>query len=275
MNRIKLDKSKCIKCGLCSTICPVSIVDRDGDSYPYMNEAKEFLCVRCGHCESHCPKDAITFDYGFDSESPVSIDAAVINEKDLSQYLKNRRSVRHFKSTPVGKETIEKVFDVVRYAPSGKNYQPVKWIIIHDTNELKRIMNVLVEWVRTASAAKSPAAKMIPSSVVKQWEKGNDIVMRNAPHLAVAYVPKDTPMGDAALFDAVIALAHFDIVLPAFGLGGFWAGFFTIALRHSEEVRSALGIPADHIPCYAYGFGYPKYTTSRIPRRKGEDVVWL
>ena len=274
MNRIILDKKQCIKCGLCSIICPVSIIDKDADSFPYMNEAKEFLCVRCGHCEAHCPKSAIAFDYGFDGKSQAATHSAIISEKNLSNYLKNRRSVRHFTNISVEKEKIERAFDIVRYAPSGKNFQPVKWIVIHDTNELKRIMNVLIDWIDRVSATESPVTKMIPSAVVKQWQQGNDIVMRHAPHLLVAYVPENTPMGEAAIFDAVIALSHFDIVIPALGFAGFWAGFFTIALRHSEEVRSAVGLPADHIPCYAYGFGYPKYSICRIPRRKDADIVW-
>jgi nitroreductase len=256
----------------------VSIVDKDSNAYPYMNEAKEFLCVRCGHCEAHCPKGAIAFDYGFgkgfvtDGKSLSSLTG--FSEKDLSQYLKSRRSVRHFKDAPVEKEKIEKAFDIVRYAPSGKNFQPVKWIVIHDANELKRIMNVLIAWVDRVSVTESPVTKMIPSAVVKQWEKGNDIVMRHAPHLLVAHVPDDTPMGDAAIFDAVIALSHFDIVIPALGFAGFWAGFFTVALRHSEEVRAAVGLPANHIPCYAYGFGYPKYSAHRIPQRKDAEILW-
>ena len=47
--RIKHDR--CIKCGLCSNVCPMNIE-------PYKN-ANALECIRCGRCKKLCPKNAI------------------------------------------------------------------------------------------------------------------------------------------------------------------------------------------------------------------------
>ncbi len=50
-----MDKTKCIECGICLTLCPVrSIYGKDGKyyiSYDY--------CKGCGICAHECPKKAI------------------------------------------------------------------------------------------------------------------------------------------------------------------------------------------------------------------------
>ncbi|HCW52492.1 MAG TPA: iron-sulfur protein [Clostridium sp.] len=54
-DKLKIDKSKCIGCGLCSSLCPmdnIEIIDKKA-------EPKE-KCTMCYRCISNCPKQAIT-----------------------------------------------------------------------------------------------------------------------------------------------------------------------------------------------------------------------
>lgn len=52
-----LDKSKCIKCGMCWLLCPDAAVKQNEDG---TYEANLFSCKGCGICVRVCPKDAIT-----------------------------------------------------------------------------------------------------------------------------------------------------------------------------------------------------------------------
>ena len=46
--------------------------------------------------------------------------------------IKERRSIRKYKSDKVSKETIEKIIDAARYAPSWKNSQTARYYVICD-----------------------------------------------------------------------------------------------------------------------------------------------
>ncbi len=63
-------------------------------------------------------------------------------KSDCLELLLTRRSIRKFKPDQIPKETILKILDVARYAPSTRNAQPWIFIIITDEkvkNELASI----------------------------------------------------------------------------------------------------------------------------------------
>ncbi len=61
---------------------------------------------------------------------------------ELKETIKNRRSIRKFKDTEVSKEIIKDIIDCARLAPSAKNRQPWKFVIVTDTikNQIADIM---------------------------------------------------------------------------------------------------------------------------------------
>jgi nitroreductase len=65
---------------------------------------------------------------------------------DTIKIIEERRSIRKFQNKIVGKETIERLLELATKAPSGKNRQPWKFVILQDKGkaELVNIMeNVL------------------------------------------------------------------------------------------------------------------------------------
>ena len=54
-----VDKSKCISCGTCVSICPVGAISFDKDGKAVMDKTK---CIHCGACEASCPVGAIKLD---------------------------------------------------------------------------------------------------------------------------------------------------------------------------------------------------------------------
>jgi len=55
-NLIKVDKDKCVKCGICAKVCPSCIIEM-GPEGPYA--ISELSCMSCGHCVSVCPHGAL------------------------------------------------------------------------------------------------------------------------------------------------------------------------------------------------------------------------
>ena len=77
-------------------------------------------------------------------------------------------------------------------------------------------------------------------TLLAAWEAGNDPVCRGAPHLVIAHIPEGNPV---ASVDALIALTHFDIAAPGFGIGTCWAGFLSMAAAALWAPAGSAGPP--------------------------------
>jgi nitroreductase/NAD-dependent dihydropyrimidine dehydrogenase PreA subunit len=271
MSTIVIDETNCTHCSTCATICPSGIIE-EIDGIPSIRPENEGSCIACGQCEATCPTGALKVQDPDGQPSALSAGRPMMTPDALGLYLQSRRSVRHFKPEPVSRETIEAVMEIVRYAPSGANMQPVQYIIITDPAEVKRLAGVTIDWMRDEIAADSPLSRGLPlQHLVDAWEQGSDPICRGAPHLVIAH----TPAGNSsAPVDAIIGLTHFDVTAPAFGVGACWAGFLSIGAMASEKVKQALAIPEGRVYQFALFFGYPKYTSHSIPSRKPARIEW-
>jgi nitroreductase len=183
-----------------------------------------------------------------------------------------RRSVRNFTSKQVEKEKIEQLLEAARYAPTAGNGQPVKWMIIHNSNELKKLTEILIEFIKQMAKTNPDIAQRYNFQILADaWDKGNNLIFRQAPHLVIAFVSKKAMM---PLIDSAIALTHFELALPTFGLGGTWAGFFYLIAQFYPELPKILGLPDEHQITGGIMFGYPKFEYHRVPKRNKQTVLW-
>jgi len=79
----------------------------------------------------------------------------------VEYFLKGRRSIRVFKKDIVEPSVIERVIDSARYAPSGINRQPVRWVILHDTAKVKELARETIEWMKQLISDESPMAESL------------------------------------------------------------------------------------------------------------------
>jgi nitroreductase/NAD-dependent dihydropyrimidine dehydrogenase PreA subunit len=271
MATILVNKELCTRCGICSVICPMAIVDpADENTLPRVADAKASRCIQCGHCEVHCPEQALLLNVRLDEKLPLPAGAGMISPEDLVFYLKKRRSVRHFTKEPVPRNKILEILDITRYAASGSNGQPVQWLVVHDPKKVKKIAELTIEWMKTLLNTSHPMSGYVPM-FISAWEQGHDVICRGALHLLFAHIPEDNPI---APVDAIIALTHFDVAAPAFGIGTCWAGFVSGAAMSYEPLQKELGLPARRKCAYAMMFGYPQYKVYGIPRRNPIEVAW-
>lgn len=54
--RLEVDKKKCISCGACYSLCPISVICFDKD---YSIAFEEEKCISCGQCIDACPTRAL------------------------------------------------------------------------------------------------------------------------------------------------------------------------------------------------------------------------
>ena len=271
MPTILVDQDLCTRCGICSVICPMSIIDlADENTFPVVQDENAGRCIVCGHCEVFCPSQALLLNVRPDEKEEIPQDAGMLSAVDLSIYLKKRRSVRHFTEKPVQKEKILQVLEIARYAPSGVNAQPVQWIVVHEPEDVRTIAGLTIEWMKTLQNTSHPLSGYA-SVLIGAFESGQDLICRGAPHLLFTHIPEDN---QGAFTDAIIALTYFDIAAPAFGIGTCWAGFVSMAAMYYEPLGKELGLPDNRKCVSAMMLGHPKYRTYGLPRRNPLQVMW-
>jgi len=105
---------------------------------------------------------------------------------------------------------------------------------------------------------------------LKGWqEEGKDIIFRGAPHLLLTSAPKNSP---CPVQDTHIALATFQLMAHARGVGTVWDGLFMMVLSLLPNLSGRLGIPDDHMLGYAMAFGEPAVDYHRTVQRGPAQV---
>jgi len=192
--------------------------------------------------------------------------------EQVEHLLKSRRSVRVYKEEPVPRETLARLIDIARYAPSGHNAQPVQWLVIVDPKEVQRLSGLVVDAMRSAIKESPELADIFPIDVIVTMQKrGEDPIMRHAPHAIVAHAPRDAI---TAQQDGLIALTYLELAAYSLGVGACWAGFVHFAAMFYSPMREALRLPEGHHCLGAMMIGYPKHRLVRIPIRNEPKVIW-
>jgi nitroreductase len=196
-----------------------------------------------------------------------------VTPEQVELLLQARRSIRQYRDKLVPRPLIERALDSARFAPSGMNLQPVAWTVISGHESV----HALAAGVRDLAAAlltqKHPVAERLGlARIVAGWDKGEDPILRGAPHVVVAHTPAGEPTGTGA---ATIALTYFQLAAEALGLGTCWAGYLQIALAMSPALAKLAGIPEGRQAQASTMLGYAKYAYTAIPPRKDLEVNWL
>lgn len=268
---LKVNKTKCIKCYKCISICPFTVLEKKDDDIPGLTEGKN--CMRCMHCAAICP--SLAFEYNgapaiYESKDNKGIENFGDLEQgfalDLSEHVIKRRSIRHFTDEPVDKELISRVLDLTRWAPSAKNQHPTKYIVVNSKEKIQEMMKCIIRHVKETG---------ISPEVVTEFESGNNVVFGEASTLLLAYARNDAvnPPGDT-----YIAMATAELLLQAQGVGTCWCGYLTRFLNSIPDLRKLLPEIPENSAFYAsFMLGYPKNEKYiNIPKRINEaEIKWV
>lgn len=272
MGILIVDEEKCNKDGICVADCPVAIIRlKDGNGFPELVPGGDEACLMCGHCVAVCPHGALSHtQVQLEACPPIDKDLA-IDEPQAVQFLRSRRSIRHFKDKTPDQATLRRLIEIARYAPTAGNTQLVEWIVVTDRAKIKKIAGVTVEWIRGVLEKAPESAPPYMPLIVRAWDKGIDSVLWNAPVLVVASASEEARNG---MVDVTLALSYFELAAPKLGLGTCWAGLLQGALLYSPAARQVVGLPEGHPHHYPMMVGRPKYTYHRLPERKAPKITW-
>jgi len=167
---------------------------------------------------------------------------------DLMDAIKGRRSIRKYKPDPVSEETLQKIMEAVRWAPSWANTQCREIIVVKDP----KIKSELATALPNTNPALSSMTEA-PLVVVLCGKKGVSGFKKGEA---------TTVKGDWLMFDTGIAMQNLCLTAHALGLGTVVVGNFDH--KKAEEI---LGVPQSAEVVAMTPLGYPA-TEGSAPKRK-------
>jgi Nitroreductase len=285
MVKIKISPELCENCNKCVEICPEGILKRDNE-FPEISDI--MYCMSCGHCVSICSEGAITHQ-NFPENTIHDIDPSLdVSTDQVLEILRTRRSVRSFKKKKVEKELLEKVISAANFAPSAKNKQTTKYVIVHDKSTLHAVTEITFNFMKEAvklfndpsfissvdpdEACAFSTIKPSYNHIVNEYKQGDDLILHEAPVLLFFYAKKGALSAEV---NANLALHNAALMSTCLGLGSFYAGYITGASNRTDYIRKLLNISNDHQIYAVLAIGYPKYSFKQWMDKKQPVIKWI
>lgn len=188
---------------------------------------------------------------------------------DIIEVIKNRRSVREYKTEQIPDKEIEFLIDCARYAPSGFNMQPWSFLVIKNKEALKKISESGKKSMIPMLEPMKNASQKARDFLVFLKTKGTDMFY-NAPVLVIILGNKNAPTVD---FDCPMAAQNMMLAAHSRGIGSCWVGGVLPALM-DEKLLKELGAPEGYKAVAPLIFGYPKGKT-QMPEKIEPEINWL
>ena len=282
---VTIDKDKCIACGICLMRCPLVFSTKDDEM---VAQADEDRCNLCGHCVSLCPTDAIIHSK-MDMDNFGKVDEPVAFEFDtFIQFVRQRRSHRHFKDTAIPREDLEKLVDMCRYAPTGSNVQGVEIIVVQDPERRQKLSDLTFDFFedlgsraeKTVDKLKNddqPISDLLEKSLryrdrlAMARRVGFDAIFYWAPAVIIFH---SAPGPSTPKDDCVIASTTMGLTARTMGLESTYIGLFEMASKAYEPLIEELALPPGHEVYSVLILGYPRLTFLKTVDRKPIKTRW-
>jgi len=264
---IGIDYDKCSSCGICITTCPRRLFkDEEGNKVNY--EDPNSMCIRCGHCIARCPENAVLFE-----EMGESIEFEEINNpeeiiafEEMYKFFQAHRSIRRYKKQKVPSEVLQKVFDAMQCAPTGRNMRSESFAVISDKEKLKELSDAIQETLTNDKAWGWLYGARL-ANLAKEFEAP---VYFDAPHLIFVY--SQLAMNIEVQNIANI-ITYGRLAAHSMGLGTCWNGWTQAGIELNPKIMKLVRIRAKTFA--AFTVGYPDYTLYRTPPRPLKRVKGL
>ena len=187
---------------------------------------------------------------------------------DIEDAILKRRTIRRFKQGAIPIETLKKLIDFARVAPSGSNVQGIEYIIVQKP-EIRDQVFPLVRWASSLPRGeRTPEMGRTPTAYI--------IVLLNT-NIKKSYYE----------FDIGAAVENILLGAVKYGLGACWMGSINV-----NKLRVLFEIPGFYQITHVISLGYPDeesvmepYKESfiywkddkggmHVPKRSLEDIIY-
>lgn len=169
--------------------------------------------------------------------------SSIYMKNNILQAIKERRSVREFTDAPVSAEDLTTLVEAAIWAPSGKNNQPWRFVILTD-EEVRNHLADLTLYRHIVANCRSLIVVFLDTE-------------------AIYDEVKDHQSAGAAIQNILLAA-------ESLGLGAVWLGQI---LKNKHEVNSELGIGSRYDLMAVIAVGYPAHRNQKSHRKNVSDFI--
>lgn len=190
---------------------------------------------------------------------------------DIFEVIRTTRAMRRLDpKREVSDADLRLVLDAARHAPSGGNSQPVRWVVVRDPAQRRRVGEVYRAVARPSlqetygeRARSDPATSRLLASALHLADH-----MADAPVLLIPCAPSRLTRAEGSVYPAIQ-----NLMLAARALG---LGTTLTSLHRGDEagVKAVLGIPDDVDTFAIIPLGYPLGTWGEAKRKPLHEITY-
>ncbi len=203
----------------------------------------------------------------------------------VSEAIRQRRSIRSFRSDPVSDETILAMLEAARLAPSGSNRQPWRFIVVTDKEEKRKLRKVCFDqaFVEEAPVVFVCCVDLTAYALAAREKRSQEFIDYGVIETLSGYFADpairelflNAPDDDlsvhfmTAMANTYIAVEHMVLTATALGLGSCWVG----AIGGAEEMNSIFHLPPNVFAVAVLPVGYPAKVPPPRPRIPLDSIL--
>jgi F420 biosynthesis protein FbiB-like protein len=188
---------------------------------------------------------------------------------DTLEAIATRRSVRKFTHRPVAKKTVNAVLAAAILAPSGKNRQPWRFVVVAGDEKRAQMIRVMREGIADTKARGMETGTAIMTARVMERAPVTVFVFNpEGAHPWTSHSVVQTFMEAIDTQSIGAAIQNMLLAAQALGLGTLWMCDVWSAYQQLEEW---LGESGELVAAVA--LGYPDEQPAARPRRPLSEVV--
>lgn len=188
------------------------------------------------------------------------------------------RAMRRLRPDPVPEDLLVRLIDAANQAPSGRNLQRGRWIIVRDGEQKRCVGELNRRASEHAAREQSERAEPLAHHDVDKRRRMWEVVlwqsrhMHEAPAIIVACAVLDHPGQDPNRYAASIWPGIQNLLLAA-RASGLGAVPTTYALQFRDELHEVLGLPGDVAAQAIIPVGYPIGNFGPVTRRPVREIT--
>jgi nitroreductase len=185
---------------------------------------------------------------------------------ELFEAIKNRRSIRKYKTDPVSEDKINKILEAGRWAPSWSNTQCWCFVVVRDAKIKAKLNETMIKIKLPDKEIPNPAYSALNSApvvIVVCAEIGKAGSTRGP--VGGEYV---TDKGDWFMFDTALAVQNMVLAAHALGLGTVIIGAFDAA-----QAEKVINVPQGYRIVTFFPVGVPNQEGKAPPRKELSEIV--
>lgn len=195
---------------------------------------------------------------------------------DFMEVIRQRRSIRSFKTDPIPDSVISNIIEAGRLSPSPGNGQNWYFGVVTDKSQREKLAHAAGEqmWILSAPCIITICTKIDWNiSTLPEDDFGLEVnKVRFSPDF-IKYLQNysNQKVVSTLFFNGASAIPGEQMFLAAtyHGLGACWVGFLDI-----EKVNRILGLPDDIICLNLIPIGYPNEKPLEIERKDAKEIVF-